>query len=473
VALQYRPRPQDTLEAFLIGSTDDLSLRSQDPDPAVSVALDTHQYFSRLLWRWTHRFASGGSLVVLPYLGGATSRATTGDHGFGGVPLSSQSSSVDYGLRVELERCITQYLHLTAGLDLVGYRSDFAVLTTQQLATQLTAGSSDRASAATATPLAAAVEERTVLNEINVAPYAIARFEFWSRRLIISPQLRLATTYQHAYDGAIETRFVFWEPRLFISYQLIPRWLRLKLGIGAFSQLPVERESSQSYGNPRIQPEHGTTYVAGVESELTATLSAVGQFFYRDLRTLIVPDASTIYSNSGIGHAIGADFLLRQRLWRGLFGWLAYTVSRSERKDGPSEPWRPSVYDQTHILTVILSYKLPWQRWGLEVGVRLRYVTGNPTTPIIGGIRDANAQSWSALEGLAYLTRLPDFHQLDLRIDKTMTFNRWKLGLYLDVQNLYNRANTEQLVYGGRQLFQSAPVSGLPLFPNLGARAEF
>jgi hypothetical protein len=45
--------------------------------------------------------------------------------------------------------------------------------------------------------------------------------------------------------------------------------------------------------------------------------------------------------------------------------------------------------------------------------------------------------------------------------------------MYLDLQNLTNRANTEQLVYGGRQLFQSAPVSGLPFFPNLGVRADF
>ena len=162
---------------------------------------------------------------------------------------------------------------------------------------------------------------------------------------------------------------------------------------------------------------------------------------------------------------------MRQKLWKGLFGWVAYTISRSERKDRPDQPWRLFRYDQTHILTLVASYKLPW--WNLEVGLRFRYVTGNPTTPQIGGLRDTVQQTWVPVLGDTYSARLPDFHQLDLRIDKTWVFNRWKLGLYLDIQNLYNQSNTETLVYGGRQLFQSAPVAGIPFFPNIGLRADF
>jgi hypothetical protein len=190
-----------------------------------------------------------------------------------------------------------------------------------------------------------------------------------------------------------------------------------------------------------------------------------------DLRDLVVADPTTRYDNGGLGRVIGGDFLLRQRLWKGLFGWVAYTVSRSERKDSPEGPWHLFLYDQTHILTVIVSYKLPW--WGLEVGVRFRYATGNPYTPTTGGLRDTTSQNWLALSGEPYTARLPSFNQLDLRIDKTWVFNRWKLGLYLDIQNLYNQSNTENLVFGGRQLYQSAGITGLPFFPNIGLRADF
>ena len=117
------------------------------------------------------------------------------------------------------------------------------------------------------------------------------------------------------------------------------------------------------------------------------------------------------------------------------------------------------------------SYKLPW--WGIEVGVRFRYVTGGLYTPTVAGIRDTLTQTWISAQGPVFSERLPDFHQLDLRFDKTWVFNRWKLGLYLDIQNLYNRSNAEQVIYGGRQQYQSSLISGIPFFPNVGLRADF
>ncbi len=195
------------------------------------------------------------------------------------------------------------------------------------------------------------------------------------------------------------------------------------------------------------------------------------QGFYKDMRDLVVVDLQTNRSNDGLGRAYGGELLLRQPLWHGLSGWVAYTLSRSERKDHPEAPWLLYDYDQTHILTLVVSYKLPW--WGLQAGLRFRYVTGNPTTPYVGGLRDTQYQVYEAILGTPNSSRLPDFHQLDLRLDKTFVFNRWRLGLYLEVQNVYNRQNAESLVYGGRQLFQQGIVTGLPVFPNLGIRADF
>ena len=147
-------------------------------------------------------------------------------------------------------------------------------------------------------------------------------------------------------------------------------------------------------------------------------------------------------------------------------------LSRSERKDTPDAPWHLFRYDQTHILTLIASYKLPWgaSRSGCASATSPATRRRRP----IGGLRDTSTQDYDGgASATANATRLPDFHQLDLRIDKTFTFNRWKLGVYLDVQNVYNRANTETLVYGGRQLYQQGRVVGLPIFPDLGLRAAF
>jgi hypothetical protein len=42
--------------------------------------------------------------------------------------------------------------------------------------------------------------------------------------------------------------------------------------------------------------------------------------------------------------------------------------------------------------------------------------------------------------------RVPDFHQLDIRIDKSWFFNKWSMNLYLDIENLYNFKSKEPAI---------------------------
>lgn len=468
LALRYQPTVRDDLDLFIFGSTDNLSARVENPDPATNVNLDSRSYFSRALVRWTHRFSKNTTLSVTPSIGGDTLRFDTGENGIGGLQFKLEQLTLGYNLRAELRHRVTPWLDLYGGLDFEGRRSSF-----EALAPSIAGNPMGGFSGGPATSLLEATRDQSVQQVVQAAPYLITRFEFLNRRLLFSPQLRFDVHYLTAYDGAVARTQVTPEPRLFVSYQILPRWLLVKAGIGVFSQMPLPQQLTQGFGNTQLLLEYGTVYVAGIESNPTATLSLQGQFFYKDLRTLVVADPVTRYSNSGLGRVIGGDFLVRQRLWRGLFAWAAYTISRSERRETPDKPWHVFQYDQTHILTLIASYKLPWPRLGLEVGLRFRYVTGNPMTPTVYGVRNVLNQDWAAVLGPDYSTRLPDFHQLDLRIDKTWTFNRWKLGLYLDIQNLYNRANTEMMIYGGLKLSQTAPLSGIPFFPNLGLRADF
>ena len=68
--------------------------------------------------------------------------------------------------------------------------------------------------------------------------------------------------------------------------------------------------------------------------------------------------------------------------------------------------------------------------------------------------------------------RLPIFHQLDVRVDKRWIYQRWILNLYLDIQNIYNRANVEDRDYNFN-FTQSNPQQGLPILTILGIKAEF
>ena len=68
--------------------------------------------------------------------------------------------------------------------------------------------------------------------------------------------------------------------------------------------------------------------------------------------------------------------------------------------------------------------------------------------------------------------RLPLYHQLDVRVDKRWVYQRWMLNLYLNIQNIYNRANPEGLQYS-YDFSQSKTQQGLPILPILGIRADF
>ena len=71
----------------------------------------------------------------------------------------------------------------------------------------------------------------------------------------------------------------------------------------------------------------------------------------------------------------------------------------------------------------------------------------------------------------AFSARLASFHQLDLRVDKTWTFEAWRLTAYLDIRNTYNRQNAEGVSYNF-DYSESAPQAGLPLLPVIGLRGE-
>jgi len=170
------------------------------------------------------------------------------------------------------------------------------------------------------------------------------------------------------------------------------------------------------------------------------------------------------------------------------FGWLAYTLSRSEQTaytvNGAtasnmgqgalqtgmptSTIWYPTDFDQTHNLVVVGSYT--WRAW--RFGTRFRLVTGSPSTTRSEGPYDADAGQYACIEGPRNATRQATFNQLDLRAERTWTFNAWQLGAYLDVQNVYNAQNPE-FIQPDYRCRTSEVIRGIPFLPVLGIRGIF
>lgn len=253
----------------------------------------------------------------------------------------------------------------------------------------------------------------------------------------------------------------------------------LKGAFGRYHQSPSPDEVGRDFGNPDLRLERALQYVLGTEVKITEYLDVNVEGFYKDLDRLVSRTGQVIdrgrgpepliYDNGGIGRVYGAELLVRHNLHRNFFGWIAYTLSRSERRDQPGEPWRLFSFDQTHILTLLGTYNLP-RNW--SVGARFRLVSGNPQTPIIGGVYNADSDSYIRIGGEPNSVRQDAFHQLDIRVDKRWIYDRMTFNAYLDVQNVYNRANPENFLFN-YDFTQQAAVAGLPFIPSFGLRVEF
>jgi hypothetical protein len=66
---------------------------------------------------------------------------------------------------------------------------------------------------------------------------------------------------------------------------------------------------------------------------------------------------------------------------------------------------------------------------------------------------------------------MPDFHQLDLRIEKEWDFEVWKLAAYLEARNAYNHKSVEGVSYN-YDYSERKDVEGLPILPVIGVRGE-
>src|SRR6266568_1970877 len=269
------------------------------------------------------------------------------------------------------------------------------------------------------------------------------------------------------------------DPRASAFFDAAPGTV-LVAAAGVYGSFAQPQETSHVYGNPEVAPQRALHLSAGIRQDLpwSSKLEVTG--FYKDLWSLVVPTATLgsdgralRYANTGLGETIGLELLARRELSHGLYGWLSWTWSRALRRDDPTQPgypaWRPFLYDQTHVVALVLSYRLP-REW--IVGTRIRSVTGNPFTPQVSSVLNADSGRFQCIPGQAYSARLPGFFQADARVDKRWVFDRWMFAAYLDVQNVSKRQNSE-FRFQNYDCSETVAIPSIPLFPTLGLRAEW
>ncbi len=138
------------------------------------------------------------------------------------------------------------------------------------------------------------------------------------------------------------------------------------------------------------------------------------------------------------GRAYGIEALVRWTLPEKLNLTGSFTWYKSEYRADDNTPYIPSSWDNRYILNMSGTCDLP-RKW--SVGFRLSCIGGAPYTPydeeLSSRVTYWDIHGKSAYDYGRYNTKcLPDYAQLDVRVDKDFFFKNWRLGFYIDLQNV-------------------------------------
>ncbi len=472
----WRPSSKDSVEVVSMASSDRFRRGVPDRDPALAVADRRGTDFGRLYARWIHTARDDVAIVVTPWVGlERTSRSTA----VGFAETSTSSRDVLAGVRANSAWRVRAWLRVDVGID-----AEVDAGRLRRVGSLGLPGREGDVRVFGQPPPDDLAADTWRVTRVGVAPYVQADFAPLDGKLRIIPGLRL-DPYYRAIDrripresttpkvGRSDQDFAA-EPRLAIVGRPVER-LELRGAVGLYRQSPAPEDLSSTFGTPSLPTAKALHTVLGVKAWFTRTLSMDISGFFTKSRDLAMrsADASPLAAHAlaptGRGRTLGVQVMLRQELWKGLFGWVAYTFMRAERRDRDGLAWRLSDYDQSHVLTGLLGWSLPR---GFSIGARVRYASGFPRTPVIDASYDAARNRYEPEFGAHNSIRVPQFAQLDARLAKEWKIRTSALEVFVEVLNVWNRHNAEELVYAP-DYSRRGTITGFPVLPAAGVQWDF
>jgi TonB family protein len=459
----------DELSFFAIGMDDKLALTQKGGKLAQPIDLDTHTASHQLRFAW-RRTAGNLTVSIAPLAGILVQSFDTSGAGQGAYRNEQSARLFDWqlALRGEAKLKLSEAVSLRSGVDVAWDRYDVQA---------------DLQSALQVRSIGFSTPQELIVDHVQpLASFGeFAEAELRIGRLVLVPGVRFDQFHwrEHTYGT--------FDPRLWARYALTES-TALKGYAGLYHQAPNPLNLDLSVGNPNLLPERSWQAGLGVEHHFSPdwSLSVEGFYIRRGSLVSSVPAyivdgavLNPLFLNAGIGRSYGAELILRREFTGRFYGWVAYTLSRSdvlpytlgntEGLDHAVLQWRAFNFDQPHNLTIVAGFR-PTPGW--ELSTRYRFVSGNPLAPVAASTFDADSGRFDADAGTFGAARVPAFSQLDARAQYTWTGNLVSYSLYLDVQNVLNRRNPEihQWDYRYRQ---DGYITGLPILPTLGFKVRW
>lgn len=301
----------------------------------------------------------------------------------------------------------------------------------------------------------------------------------------VSPSLTLTPGILWSYDDYSEQSFS--QGKFKLRWEMLDYWW-LNAAWGEYHKFTDNfGEVAKGFGNPDLKQSTSDHYTLGLEHQLNDSTLIKFDTYYKTFDDLVVSraDKDSIYpqltdeeyqalpryTNDADGEAYGFELFLNKSFNEGWYGWLSAAYSETRRRNKLSGEEFKYAYDQPWIINLVSSHELN-EHWTL--GVKWRYQSGQLITPIVGTTPSADPEHPDLVNpvyGELNSKRLSASHKLDVRLDRNYQFKTWNMDLYLEVLNLYNRANVTGYEYNA-DYTEKEEVTGLPTIISFGIKAS-
>ena len=281
----------------------------------------------------------------------------------------------------------------------------------------------------------------------------------------LSVVLGLRTDYLNQIDG------LSIQPRGSLLFEMSPG-SQVQFSYGNYQQVPTPPRLTRSVGNPELSTSQASHYVLEYTREISEATEIKVAGYYKNLDNLVINDDDARYLNQGVGFAQGTELFLRHQTGQRFVGWGSYAYGLSKRRDRPGNPYRYYSFDQTHVATLAAAYS-PTPTW--EIGAKWQYRTGNPYTPVLGATPELDPRNGESIYVPVYAetnsARFPAYHRLDVKISRAFRFDKWRMRVFLELLNAYNRKNLLDFNYND-DYTEKEDIYQFPIIPYLGITVE-
>lgn len=464
------------LTAFALAGRDVIDRALPSPDPATATSERTDRAFVRAAIA-LRRDRDDGTDRAMLWAG--RDRALADDR-FGTIPADLHQRAWVAGARASQQTRIGERATLTLGADVDGELAELQRAGSLGVPARegdihifgLPPGDDVAADAWSATTIDAAGHALLDLALGRVVASAGVRVDGWMLGASRSfPRIGAAPGI------GVQDLDVTVDPRASVQVRVTDRVIA-RADAGRYHQARAAADTSAVFGTPTLGLERAWHATAGGQwrvPDLPIALEAAA--YWRDLADLVVrdPALAPVYAHAltqaGTGRVTGLEVTARvvglPLAGGALSGWLSYNRSRSRRYDGLGQPARFFDHDQTDGLIAVVGYERgPW-----SVGGRVRYATGEPRTGVTGAYFDSRTGRFDPILGPHNGTRLPAYLAADARVERRFALGGGRAALYLEVQNLTNRANAEEIIYNA-DFSRTGYLTALPILAIAGARYE-